>query len=244
MQNYSIALIDDDTFHISMMQKIISEYDKIHKVHFRISIFHSGQAYLQAIESHNFHITIIDWNLPDMNGTQVVHHIRHQQYETAIITTATRQDCVFDAYHPCVWAYMLKPVIFSDLEGIFNRILPVIYMQNRIPNPAHSYSFKQGSFTLSLPYSKILFFEKYRNRMVIYTTSDCYQTYTTVHHLLQVLDPQYFIQIHQGCLVNWEHVTAIHGHTITIGDYELNISSSHLKPVMYHAHHYPPGKTR
>ena len=56
-------------------------------------VFAEGKACLEALKTRNFDCFIIDWNLPDMDGSEVLKHVRHTcGWEVPVVFCTARTD--------------------------------------------------------------------------------------------------------------------------------------------------------
>ncbi len=73
----------------------------------------NGVDALEKIQKEEFDLILTDWNMPEMNGQELVEHIRKmEKYKTVpilMITTRGMEDDVMTAIKSGVNGYMVKP---------------------------------------------------------------------------------------------------------------------------------------
>ena len=73
----------------------------------------NGMDALEKMKDHDFDMVITDWNMPEMNGKELVEHLRGQdKYKDTpilMITTRGMQDDVLTAIKSGVNGYIVKP---------------------------------------------------------------------------------------------------------------------------------------
>lgn len=115
------ALVVDDSFTTcdsvtKMLRQIGMRSDWV--LHGREAVLHAKQAYELGDE---YHVYIIDWFLPDLNGLEVVRQIRNIVGDSAPIIIVTAYDWTAfeeEARKAGVTAFCNKPIFLSDLRNI------------------------------------------------------------------------------------------------------------------------------
>jgi len=74
-----------------------------------------------------FDLILSDWNMPNMNGLELLKHVRSSGGKTAtlpfvLITTVSEKEKVIEAINYKVTGYLLKPVASTALEENLRRI--------------------------------------------------------------------------------------------------------------------------
>jgi len=75
--------------------------------------FSTGQALLDELKSNCYDLMLIDWELPDINGPEVMHAIRHDlKMDTPIIFITSRdsEEDIVNALEAGADDYLIKPV--------------------------------------------------------------------------------------------------------------------------------------
>jgi two-component system chemotaxis response regulator CheY len=86
-----------------------------------------GQQAWTILESTEVDLVLLDWNMPNLNGLELVKKLRaHPQYETLpiiMITSESAKYNVIEAVKAGVSDYMVKPVDEDSLGAKLHRIL-------------------------------------------------------------------------------------------------------------------------
>src|SRR5215467_13529575 len=78
--------------------------------------FEHGQELLKAIDKEDFDLLILDWNLPDLSGIDVLRRIRQRSRMPVIFCTAREgQDDVVAALREGADDYLKKPIRRMEL---------------------------------------------------------------------------------------------------------------------------------
>lgn len=80
-KNMDIALVEDNRFHAVLFQQAVRErYPE-----YSISVFATAKSFLQAFKTRNDDLIAVDFNLPDMDGLQLLSLIRAEKPDVPII---------------------------------------------------------------------------------------------------------------------------------------------------------------
>ena len=77
------------------------------------SVFNSGQSLLDALRSETFDLLLLDWNMPDITGVEVLNHVRKTlqlDVPAVIITARHHEKDVVLALAQGANDYICKPV--------------------------------------------------------------------------------------------------------------------------------------
>ncbi|ATY33361.1 response regulator transcription factor [Sphingomonas psychrotolerans] len=127
-----IAVVDDDESVIEFASAALAAAD-----HSCIS-FRTGAALLAALRRQTFDLILLDWNLPDSSGMELLRSIRDAvSRATAIIMLTSRsdKDDVAAALHAGADDYVVKPetatVIVARVQAVLRRAMPTA-VQDRV----------------------------------------------------------------------------------------------------------------
>ena len=122
--NLSVLVVDD----FSTMRRIVSNLLKQAGVA-RVSEADDGADALRKLENGHFNFVVSDWNMPLMNGLDLLKVVRHSEQlkhlPFLLVTAEARQDNIIDAVHAGADGYIVKPfsgeVLREKIEGILKR---------------------------------------------------------------------------------------------------------------------------
>lgn len=239
MLEYNLSIVDSDSSHIHTMRRHLEVYTRKYGTEFNIHVFSIAASFLEVLPLENPDLCIISTDLPDLCDTLLAGQLYRLKLATPMILCSSNAEHAYDAFKNAASGFLLKPVIFDDLEEMLNRLLPLLYVHMNIPNSSNSILVKRDGRPFYVLTKDIYYFEKFRNKLFIFTDTCCYHTYHTIRELLQQLNPKQFVQIHQGCLVNWDYVDRIEGQSIILGRHTLIISKAYYKSVLFQQQMYP-----
>ncbi len=122
-----IALCDDISEQLELIEEIVSEYVKERGVAARVHCFHSGAELLEVVKSTCFFdIYLLDMIMPEMKGIDVGMQLRAIGDEGKIIYTTATADYAVDSYSVGAFYYMLKPISVSRVYEVLDRAIKEI----------------------------------------------------------------------------------------------------------------------
>lgn len=97
-------------------------------------IFSEGLACIEALKTRSFEFFVIDWNLPDIGGDEVLRHIReHCGWDVPVIfcTARTDEEAAADILRLGADDYIPKPIRYMEFMARVHALL-----RRRQPRPA------------------------------------------------------------------------------------------------------------
>lgn len=114
---FHILVVDDEPVARNLLRSILQmkEYDNIDDAD-------SGPAALQALSRQEYHIVLLDKNMPGMDGIEVLKQARPRwpQTEFIMITAYGSMETAIEAMDLGAYSYVTKP--FADVEIIARRV--------------------------------------------------------------------------------------------------------------------------
>lgn len=109
-----IAALDDDLLQLEMLRQVVQEAG--HSFH----AYTTGAALQQELRRESFDLLIVDWQLPDIEGTDVVRWVRAQisrKLPVLIITHRSEESDVVEGLACGADDFMVKPVRAGELRA-------------------------------------------------------------------------------------------------------------------------------
>lgn len=119
-----IAVLDDDRLQLEMVERVAQEMGHA------CSLFESGQPLLQALRRDTFDLLVIDWELPDTNGPDVIRWVRAQLPPTLpilFITHRSEESDIVEGLQCGADDFMVKPLRVAELKARLQALLRRAY---------------------------------------------------------------------------------------------------------------------
>lgn len=122
-----IAICDDKAKRLSEIETLLKEYQAARSnldIVLNISFFQSSENLLEYIRTHEaFDLYILDVIMPESNGIDLGHKIRHTDKCGTIFYISSSTDYAIDAFDVAASQYLLKPVdkelLFKALDNFY-----------------------------------------------------------------------------------------------------------------------------
>ncbi|TNE53582.1 MAG: response regulator transcription factor [Bacteroidetes bacterium] len=130
---YNLALVEDDPIVRKILRHQLAELFPDIKILFESERVEST---LQQIEVQSPDILIIDVNLIDGKGFDILHHFQDKQFE--VIITTSSKEYAFDAIKYGAQDYLLKPVMPQALRKAIDKCIQNLVLKQSHEIQSHS----------------------------------------------------------------------------------------------------------
>ena len=138
IENMSILVVDD----MKSMRLTIRKMLKNLNIGKNLRFAENGREGLEILNNVKCDITILDWNMPVMNGAEMLEKIRNDKafrdMPVIMVTAESERDIVSQVAETEIDAYLLKPLTLAALD---NKIKSVVERANN-PDPATRHRLK------------------------------------------------------------------------------------------------------
>lgn len=225
-----IALCDDDVNALPIIAGAADSAFRARGIRPEIVRFTSGKTLLESMEKTRYQIILLDIEMPEMDGIAVGRVIRDRGDNTPIIFVSECESRVFESF-------LIRPLGFVRKSNFLNDIAAVaeLYIKTCAQEQNSEYlEFTTRSGLLTLKSKQIRYIEGSRNYQMLYTTSspEPIEVKMTMDKLEALTEPQGFIRIHKGYLVNYHYIQRIQSNQLVLQDgTELPIGRSKMAEV-------------
>ncbi len=122
-----IAALDDDPLHLEMVQQVVQSAGHICRTHA------TSASLMQDMRRETFDLLIVDWELPDIAGPQVVQWVRAQEgldLPILFITHRSEESDIVAGLACGADDFMVKPVRVGELTARIQALLRRAYPQS------------------------------------------------------------------------------------------------------------------
>lgn len=119
-----IAVLDDDRLLLEMMERVIQEMGNT------CQLYETGQACLQDLRRETFDMLIVDWELPDTSGPDVIRWARQHLdafLPILFITHRSEERDIVEGLQCGADDFMTKPVRVAELKARMHALLRRAY---------------------------------------------------------------------------------------------------------------------
>lgn len=223
--SYSIAICEDELLFCQKLSDYLDAFKDETGCDFTITFFHTGLDLLEELKNHNFfHIIILDVDLGTVNGTPVLGTdiakvIRKLDSQAVLLFSTCYPNFAYSAFEVDALGYLLKPYNYSELKLKMNRaIITVDYLIDKINATEKYLDVCINGEKFYIKFDSIIYMEKHRNQTILHTSDKSYTIYHSFKDLKKQLDMQKFVQVHQGYIVNYSHITFVRNYKVTLDE--------------------------
>lgn len=137
-----IAAVDDDTLQLELLERTLAQMGHACRT------YETGGALLKALRRESFDLLIVDWELPDTSGPQIVAQVREQlgaQLPILFVTHRQTEQDIVQGLACGADDYLSKPVRIAELKAritaLLRRAWPEQHAQNDAPLEFGRYRF-------------------------------------------------------------------------------------------------------
>ena len=154
-----IAVLDDDTAQLAMVQAALSAAG--HHVH----TYAQGQAMMTALQRDSFDLLILDWQVPDITGLEILRWLRaseRRMLPVLFMTLRSSEEDIVAALDAGADDYMIKPIRKGELQARVQALLRRAYPQELLNEVFEygDYRFESGRNRVSFKDQQVILTQK------------------------------------------------------------------------------------
>ena len=117
--NCRILLVDDDTSSLEVLREVLT------RASYDVVLAESGYEALKTVQEHSIDLAILDFNLPDTTGSELLQQIKQFQPSVPVIIMSanTSQSVKFDVFEAGAYTFISKPIALPQLLRFATRAL-------------------------------------------------------------------------------------------------------------------------
>lgn len=131
-----IAVLDDDQVQLQAIAEIVE------KAGFRPTTFTRGQALISALRRDTFDLLVVDWNLPDKSGLEILSWARNNLSPPPpmlLVTSRADDEDIVAGLNAGADDYLSKPLSPTVLEARIRALLRRAYDHSAVPAEQETY---------------------------------------------------------------------------------------------------------
>ncbi len=222
MKRIKCLIIDDEPIAIRILDRHLEVFPDVGIV----KAFTQAAQALEYLRKHSVDLIFLDIEMPRMTGMEFLKSLKQQP---AIIFTTAYRNYAVEAYDLDVVDYLLKPISLERLgraiERYHERCVPAV--QKQLDSSCEFINLKINKEVLRLPVSSIRYIESFGDYIIVYDQSKKYVSRERISQMEERLSDFQFIRIHRQYLVAVDHIKAVQGNLVSIGDKLLPVGRTY-----------------
>lgn len=221
-----VAIVEDEAPYAALLQKLLARYQQEHQVEFRVTLFSDGTEIATRYRGE-FDLILLDIQMRSMDGLTAAEQIRKADEAVPIIFVTQMAQYAIRGYAVGALDFMLKPVSYIEFSKKLKRGLDAIRRHEKkyvtLPIDGGVIRFELG---------QIYYIESRGHHIILHSKTDSHTHVGTMKEMERRLQPDGFFRCNNCYLVHLAHVESVHGYTLRVGRYDLQISRPRKKEFM------------
>lgn len=199
-----IAVCDDDQKDLREVAGMLRALEQESPLSFELESFTRGDALLRSAGETFYDLIILDIYLEDYNGVQLAGKIREVSPRSALAFISVSRNFAVEAFELGALHYMVKPIGMDQMRELMERFA------RHSGRSAETVVFPAGRETYEIPQKSILKIISERKGVRIFSTNGRSEWLRLAFMRAEaLLDPEMFVRINRGYLVNMNHIRSI-----------------------------------
>ena len=196
----NIAICDDDKDQVRLLKRYVQEYEQVEYCDV-VDVFSSGEALLENYKKDQaYDIVFLDGEMGGISGVETAEGIRKIDSYVIIVFISGYQKFVAGAFKLNAFQFLIKPVSKQEFHSELDRAFK-FYQTNH-----HQYKISdKGQLTL-VEIKDIIYMEAYNRKITLKTIEKSYILSGKLNDEETKMRMHGFVRVHQGFLVNMEHI--------------------------------------
>lgn len=217
MKNWNLLVVEDETPARERMRRLLAAHADI-----EVAEAEDGAQAMRWLDSHEVHIMLLDVQLPDVSGLEILQRMKNVQPPVIILVTASRAHAL-DAFEFSAIDYLLKPVENRRLDVALDRARKILSSLQDQPPVKPALEAGPGVMPPSLArilvrsgmreqivrVEHILWVEADGNYVNLHCVKEKHFIRENIGKLEQMLPASQFVRVNRSALVNIESIVEI-----------------------------------
>jgi DNA-binding LytR/AlgR family response regulator len=193
------AVVDDEPGVLKQIPVLIRRI--LSDQHIETDIFENSSDFLGIYSHKKYDALFLDIDMPDMNGFDLVDHLRKKNDLVPVVYITARDDLMFQAFRYKVLGFVRKQFIENELPYALSTIISVLRTEDDMIEVTEIRS--KGGHMHQLSVKEIMYLKNDRHNVDIHLTDGKIITVrSSISYFTEHEKFQHFIAISNGILVN------------------------------------------
>ncbi len=218
MRRWNIAVCDDDKAALSILSGALVSAFHTHDIDVNVELFMRPRELLRRMQSCTFDLLFLDIDMPGMDGLTLGRQLRKENNLIDIIFISNREDLVFDALRLNPKGFIRKSRFLHDVSGVIDA-----YFDARPAKKPTTLLVQSREQIRYLALNEVIYIEGSGKIQLVHVVgkSEPIELHRQMQELETELNPQGFLRIHKGYLVNYRFIRRIGETDVTLTNGEI-----------------------
>ncbi|WP_159081730.1 LytR/AlgR family response regulator transcription factor [Paenibacillus sp. CAA11] len=204
-----IAICEDDVQMAEQIAELALSFQQKNEVALEIDIFYSGEKLTEEIRhSCQYEIILMDIEMSGLNGIDVGHILREDEDNDLVqlIYISSHEEYHLQLFDVQPSGFISKPIQSTKFE---QKLEIAIQKIKRRSNRRRLLPVQLRGSELLIPFKEIIYLESNCRKVILHTSTQSIEYYSTLNKENDKLFSDEFIRIHQSYIINFYHVKQI-----------------------------------
>lgn len=186
-----------------------------------------AQDALDAFNTHSIDLVLLDIEMPDMTGIDLVHKLGNKR--PLIIFTTAKTDYAVEAFELNVVDYLVKPITLPRLQQAIDKANEAVDSRKEdVKVEEQGFVFVKDNGVLKrISIDDILFLEAMGDYVKVHTPQKFHVVHATLKSIEEKLPQSKFLRVHRSYIVAINKIDFIQEGMITIGKNNIPVADTH-----------------
>lgn len=221
-----LAIVEDDNHYAKRLEKYIERYQAEKDEQFQVVLFSDGEDILENYKM-DYDVILMDIEMKFMDGMTAAQEIRKMDSEVVIIFLTNMPQYAMKGYEVEALDYVIKPInYFAFSQKIDKALKRMSRRYEKFLNLSYRGNVKK------IRLSSIYYVEVQDHNLIYHTIDGDFVIRGSIRDVENSLEDQHFFRCNKCYLVNLEHVSAVEGRDVTIGNSRILVSRARRKILL------------
>lgn len=222
MQSIRIGIVEDELDAAKLLESFLYRLGEEEGFRFSIAAYSSAVEFLETYKCE-YDILFFDIQMPGIDGMDAATELRKIDGSVKLVFVTSLAQYAIRGYSVSASDYILKPLHYGDLKVKLQRLFASMDQSHPL------LTLKRGGNLFRVPYDEISYIESSLHRIYYHTKQGDFDIFSTIKSIEQGLDPEIFIKINSGYIVNINYVKGVEeSDCVLLDGTKLRISRSKL----------------
>lgn len=228
-----IAICDDNTIDMGIIENIIINHMKKKDVQYSLDKYGDGEDLIKASEETGikYDLIFMDIFMMNSNGMDIAKVIKKYSNNTQVVFSTSSTEHAIEAYDIEAIGYLLKPIEVEKCIRILDRFLNEYAKRDKVA------IFKSKGKLIKTEYDNIIYLDSRNTTVIVHLVkNEVIKIYGKLDDVEAELSDRRFLRTHKSYLINMNHIKSVDDNFVTDTDEEVIIrtrGSSGIKNEYY-----------
>ena len=200
-----VGLCDDEPVLLDTLEEKVRRCFSENLIFAEIQAFTGGQNLLyEAEDGKRFDLLLLDIEMPGMDGLELASRLRLLLPDALLIFITSHVEFALDAYELSTFRYIPKNNMDGRLEHALLDAAAAIQLQQ-----SQSYIISNQNRLERIPLKNLLYIQHVEKNSLLVTDLPAFKVRKTLQEIYEELNPDDFLFIDRGFIVNLSHVMSV-----------------------------------